>query len=44
MLGGDWSRGDLLALIGVLVAILGIWIAHRDTRTSEQQQPGPVHE
>jgi hypothetical protein len=35
---------DLLALIGVLVAILGIWIAHRDTRTSEQQQPGPVHE
>ncbi len=44
MLGGDWSRGDLLALIGVLVAILGVWIAHRDTTTSEQQQPGRVHE
>ena len=43
MLGGDWSRGDLLALIGVLVAILGIWIAHRDTTTSEQL-PGRVHE
>ena len=44
MLGGDWSRGDLLALIGVLVAILGIWIAHRDTTTSEQEQPSRVHE
>lgn len=31
MLGGDWSRADLLALIGVLVAIVGIWVAHRDT-------------
>jgi hypothetical protein len=43
-LGGDWSRGDLLALIGVLVAILGIWISHRDTTTSEQQQPARIHE
>lgn len=31
MLGGDWSRADALALIGVLIAIVGIWVAHRDT-------------
>jgi hypothetical protein len=35
MLGGDWSKADLLALIGVLVAVIGIWIAHRDTAKPE---------
>jgi hypothetical protein len=44
MLGGDWSRGDVLALIGLLVAILGIWIAHRDTAATEKDQPSQVHE
>jgi hypothetical protein len=44
MLGGDWSRGDVLAFIGVLVAILGIWIAHRDTVTSGAKLPSEAHE
>lgn len=35
MLGGDWSKGDLLALIGVMVAIVGIWVAHRDTANTD---------
>lgn len=35
MLGGDWSRADLLALIGVLVAVVGIWVAHRDTSKTD---------
>lgn len=35
MLGGDWSRGDVLALIGVLVAVIGIWVAHRDIPKSD---------
>src|SRR5579863_7516743 len=39
MLGGDWSKGDLLALIGLIVAIVGIWVAHRDTAKTEDTQP-----
>jgi hypothetical protein len=35
LLGGDWSRADLLALIGVLVAVVGIWVAHRDTAKTD---------
>jgi hypothetical protein len=35
MLVGDWSKADVLALIGVLVAVIGIWIAHRDTPKPE---------
>jgi hypothetical protein len=35
MFGGDWSKGDLLALIGVLVAVVGIWVAHRDTANTD---------
>ena len=38
MLGGDWSKGDLLTLIGVLVAIVGIWVAHRDTANTDIAQ------
>lgn len=35
MLGGDWSKADVLALITVLVAIVGIWVAHRDTAETD---------
>lgn len=35
MLGGDWSKGDVLAFIGLLVAVVGIWIAHRDTTKTD---------
>jgi hypothetical protein len=27
LMGGDWSRGDLLALLGVIVAIVGVIVA-----------------
>jgi hypothetical protein len=43
MLGGAWSKGDVLALVGVLVAVLGIWVAHRDTARPEDGQPAQVH-
>jgi hypothetical protein len=39
MLGGDWSKADLLALIGVVVAIVGIWVAHRDTGKADVGHP-----
>ena len=43
MLGGAWSKGDVLALVGVLVAVLGIWVAHRDTARPGDGQPAQVH-
>lgn len=41
LLGGAWSRADLLALIGVIVAVLGVWIAHRDTMKSDDRPQAP---
>jgi hypothetical protein len=43
MLGGAWSKGDVLALVGVLVAVLGIWVAHRDTARPEDGEADEIH-
>lgn len=32
-----------MALVGVFVAVLGIWVAHRDTARPEDGQPAHVH-
>lgn len=30
LLGGEWSKGDVLALIGLMIGVVGIIVAHRD--------------
>jgi hypothetical protein len=53
LLGGDWSKGDILALLGLLVAVIGVGAAilaipgmpkifHSDTETQVKQDNPPL--
>jgi hypothetical protein len=38
LLGGVWSKADVFALTGVIVAIVAIFIAHRDAAPTDEKK------
>lgn len=53
LLGGDWSKGDIIAVLGLLIAVVGVVaailaipgmpkIAHWDSEPKARQEPTPA--